>query len=143
MFWILLSFWETRKSDFLPRIDISTKGTHALRPQHASSIKLYTKNIPIAAAGTLKYSSTLMYTHVLPVHSCSTTPSRNPGPTRVLMPLSGSWPRDGSPGYNPELPCPRVRPRRHATQRARSEIFKLSLVDILYLSFTSTSMISR
>ena len=25
-------------------------------------------------------------------------------------------------------PCPRVRPRRHATQRARSEIFKLSLI---------------
>ena len=27
-------------------------------------------------------------------------------------------------------PCPRVRPRRHATQRARSEIFKLSLAGI-------------
>ena len=30
-------------------------------------------------------------------------------------------------GIISQLPCPRVRPRRHATQRARSETFKLSL----------------
>ena len=38
---------------------------------------------------TLKYSSTLIYTHVLLVHSC-TTPSRNPGPTRMLMSHGGT-----------------------------------------------------
>ena len=31
------------------------------------------------------------------------------------------------PGYITRLPCPRVRPRGHTTQRARREIFKLSL----------------
>ena len=61
------------------KFDISTKGTDVPRQKHASSIKLYTKKIMqiAAAAGpqghscTLKYSSTLIYTHVLPVHSCT------------------------------------------------------------------------
>ena len=36
-------------------------------------------------------------------------------------------------------PCPRVRPRRHATQRARSEIFKLSLGDSADFSSSTQS----
>ena len=58
--------------------DISTKDTHAPRPQHASSIKLYTKNnsncgrmVTRVHSSTHLHSSTLIYTHVLPVHSCT------------------------------------------------------------------------
>ena len=57
------------------KFDISTKDTHAPRPQHACSIKLYTKKKfklrPQGHSCTLKYSSTLIYTHVLPVRSCT------------------------------------------------------------------------
>ena len=79
--------------------DISTKGAHAPRPQHASSVKLYTKNnsncgrvVTRVHSSTHLHLSTLIYTHVLQVHSYSTTPSRNPGPTRTRkrMPLSES-----------------------------------------------------
>ena len=48
--------------------DISTKDTHAPRPQHASSIKLYTKNNSNCAAGSLMYTQVLIYTHL---HSCT------------------------------------------------------------------------
>ena len=60
---------ETSCSEF----DILTKDPHALRQQHASSIKLYTsplKKIQIAVAGPLMYTQVLLYTHL---HSSDTS----------------------------------------------------------------------
>ena len=90
MFWILLSFWETRKLDFLPPIRHFNEW-HACAAA-ATRVKykiVHKKIIQIAAAGSLMYTQVLLYTHL---HSC-TASTLMYGTCRIPPPLL----QDGCP----------------------------------------------
>ena len=81
-------------------------------------------------------ASSLRASEKMNISPCSSSrvPLRPSGPAAGTSPLLTSKVLLSRSSYSSAAqiisrwPCPRVRPRRHATQRARSEIFKLSLL---------------